>query len=134
MKVLCKYSDNKSVPPAARTNIDLDSAVFDVVVGQEYIVYGQSIFAARLLYLIDPDEDSRPNWYPPELFEISDGSVPPSWKFAFCSGQYLDGVGAIWGYEELVANAGHLDGLWERDPAALLSFARQKLLAEQPEA
>lgn len=133
MKVLCKYLANKDVPAVEMTNASFASTVFDVVVGREYVVHGQAIFAARLMYLIDPDDACRPNWYPPELFEVSDGSVPASWKFAFYGGQYMNDLGAVWGYEELVANADHFNGLAERDPAALLSFARQKLLADQPE-
>jgi hypothetical protein len=127
MKVLCKYSANKDVPSAAVTNTGLPTTVFDVVVGREYVVYAQAIFASRLLYLIDPDESCRPNWYPPELFEITDGSIPASWKFAFYAGQFINDLGAIWGYEELISNDDHFNGLAERDAAALEHFARLKL-------
>lgn len=126
MKVLCKYSRNQDVPVRLRGGANLETAVFDLNVGREYVVHGQALFGTRLMYLIDPSENCRPNWYPTELFEVSDGAVPGGWMFMVFENEYFDDLGAIWGYEELVTDPHHFNSLVERDPNALAIFARQK--------
>ena len=126
MKVLCKYAENADVPQSIRHNNALPTSRFDVVVGRKYTVFGLAIFARRLHFLIDPDDACRPNWYPPELFEVMDGRVPNSWVFDFYPEGYSDDLGAICGYGNLVNDPEHFNALAEREPDALAVFARYK--------
>lgn len=95
--------------------------------GSEYTVYAQVLFQGVLMYLLDPHDDSQPAWYPAELFELTESKLPEEWEFAFDSTEFRSGIGAIWGYREIVRNAAHYEGLIERETVALRLFARLKL-------
>jgi hypothetical protein len=133
MLVSCKYNSNASVPDLERVNGNLLTAKFDIMIGKHYIVFGQVLFARKLMYLVDPDEMTRPNWYPAELFDVVDGTIPNSWQFSYYAYGYSEDLGAIWGYDNLVSDPNHFNALSEREPEALLVFARQKmaLLADE---
>lgn len=126
MMCLCKYSKYGDVPSEEKSTDAMDGVVYDIVVGTKYTIYGQSIFKGRLKYLIDPQDNSHPNWYPAELFDILDGSPGLNWEFQYFPRDARDDLGALWGYRELVHNVEHFNNLAEREDAALLDFARQK--------
>ncbi len=102
---------------------------FDVSVGAGYPVHGMAIFERGLIVLVK-DETGRPNWYPVELFEVVDGTLPADWRFA-TRDEGASGMQAIWGYPELVDDPGHKDALIEREPDALAVFAGR--VAASPE-
>ena len=128
MICLCKYARNSDIPSDIRSNDNLLTALFDVRVGEKYDIFGQAIFNKKLLYLIDPDDASKPNWYPAELFEMVDGTLPETWEFDCFPDQFGSDLGAIWGYRELVCDPDHFNELAERTPDALLIFANYKRL------
>lgn len=129
MKVLCLYRLNSDVPEALRLNSNFTAAEYDLVVGRVYDVFGQAIFEGRLIYLVDPESACKPNWYPAELFDVVDRMLPASWKFAFFGRHYLNDLGAIWGYADLVEEPDHFNALAERHSEALRVFERQKILS-----
>ena len=130
MRCVCKYSRNIDIPNNIMNNNGFIETVYDLSVGMEYRIFGQSMFKEKLSYLIDPRDDSTPSWYPAELFYIIDSTVPLHWEFQFFPEASRDSLGAIWGYPELVHEESHYDDLYERVPEALLIFARHKLMPE----
>jgi hypothetical protein len=70
-----------------------------------------------------------PSWYPIELFDMVDASVPSGWLFrsAFEAARprLAQGFEAVWGYPSLVADDGHLIALLEREPDAIATFLRE---------
>jgi hypothetical protein len=81
-----------------------------------------------LFYLVDPQENCRPNWYPAELFDVTEAEIPNDWCFGFFPYARIDDLSAIWGYEELVKNEDHFNGIAEREAPHLNLFfiAREK--------
>ena len=127
MRVRCVANTGKALPDSyLRVGYTRDSQ-FDVKVGTAYTVYGISLRLGALSYLIDPEGEGCPNWYPVVLFELADARVPETWYFSFDTQHEQFGVPAVWGYEELVMSEQHFDGLMERDRQALRVFARRRL-------
>lgn len=96
---------------------------FPVTVGTDYPVYGVAMFKRGVIVLLR-DDTGKPNWHPIELFEVTDGTLRPGWKFAMRN-DGEQGIQAILGYPDLVDDEGHKDALIERDPEALQTFGDQ---------
>ena len=98
---------------------------FDLAAGQAYTVYAICTWkACALLYLCAGEGDGNANWYPAELFELTDGSLPSSWKFGYYG--FDSDVSAIWGYEELIEGNEHFDLLAEHHDQAVSVFTRRR--------
>lgn len=122
MKCLCKIKEMRLTNDYLKNkNFGIDT-IYDVTIGNIYEIYGQMIYGGILYYLIDPDGLYKPNWYPSDLFEIYEGSIPSNWHFKTISGCSVDDVSAIWGYFELVENPDHFNSLAEREGMALKIF------------
>src|SRR5574340_995911 len=76
---------------------------FDIAIGEVHTVYAVSLWQGTVNYLIALFEDF-PDWYPAELFEITDYRLPPNWFFKFFGYDDARGLTAIWGYKELATN------------------------------
>jgi len=79
--------------------------------------------------IVDPDT-SIASFNPAELFDLSDSSIPASWKF----GSYDDDQGGtrmIWGYPLLVEDEAHAGALEDRDVNAISAFLREKSKIDQ---
>ena len=77
-----------------------------------------------LYYLIDIN--GKPYWFPNELFEVIDNSIPGHWFFKnFTNEQEVD-IYCIWGYDEICNDDNHYDALIERDSEALKIYFQQK--------
>jgi hypothetical protein len=124
MNCLCKT--NKSTENEEVSATGTREVKYDLTVGDNYKIYSQCVFNKHLMYLLDPADNSKPNWYPAHLFEITDGRIPSNWQFRYYEGSEGD-VSAIWGYPELIQIDEHFNDLSEREPAALLIFANRKL-------
>src|SRR3990170_5456101 len=96
---------------------------FDLTVGKVYLVYGMLHGSRAIKYLISDKQYNFPNWYPAELFEVIDHSLPISWYFNFCG--YDKHVNAIWGYKELL-NSNHFINILERKEKDLDIFFERK--------
>jgi hypothetical protein len=96
---------------------------FHLTVGTDYPVHGVAVFKRGVIVLL-LDDTGKPNWHPIELFEVTDGTLRPGWKFA-TRDDGDQGMQAIFGYPELVDDEGHKDALIERDPEALRIFQAQ---------
>ncbi|MDQ0882388.1 hypothetical protein QFZ73_003399 [Peribacillus sp. V2I11] len=79
----------------------------------------------RYLIYVDSEVPAFPLWYPAELFEVSDNTLPDNWHYKFNG--IIDGaVSAIWRYEELVFSDSHFDGLGEQDVKDIGLFLKRK--------
>ncbi len=93
----------------AESRIDLDK-------GAEYEVCAMAVWNGLIMYLVF-DRTELPNWYPVELFSVSDHTLPPDWSADVYGPR--EQLQAIWGYREIVLDENHYDALIERDPAAI---------------
>lgn len=101
---------------------------------QNYGLYENEVFRVMALilykdtkylyYLIDIN--GKPNWFPNELFEVIDNSIPGLWFYKnFTKEQDVD-IYCIWGYDEICNDDNHYDALIERDSEALEIYFQQK--------
>lgn len=128
MRALCIYNNGQFLTSGwFRIGYTIKSE-FSLNVGKEYAVYGMALWCGHLLILLN-DENSLPNWYPAEIFNISDADLPFGWKFSY-SMENNSLLQALWGYDELITVKGHYDALLERDDDALRIFFQQ--CCEQP--
>lgn len=107
-------------------------AIFHLVIGKAYPIYGMSIFNGGLTVLVR-DETSGPAWFPSVLFDIPAQVIPSDWEFALVDGPAASGtealgewgegkLAAIWGFPELVNDLTFMDRLIDCDPDALRKF------------
>ena len=89
-----------------------------------YTIYGIVIFRGSIKYLIFDDYEMV-NWYPAELFIITDGKISSLWYYHY-RGNNEFGISAIWGYNELVFSDEHYTGLCEQDIESLNLFMERK--------
>jgi hypothetical protein len=99
---------------------------FSLSVGKEYEVFAMSLWCGVILLLL-ADEHHLPNWFPMELFSLSDSGVPADWSF-LPSLANEKGLQALWGYKRLITDTSHYDDLIERDPTALRHFYGEECL------
>ncbi len=95
----------------------------DVSIGEIYTVYGISLWKNVLHYLLVSESSGLknwPDWYPAELFEVIDKSLPEMY-FSYLENDSR-GLNALWGYKEMVMNHEHYIDLIERDEAGLSIF------------
>lgn len=122
MKVIYNFS-NKSTLSQECFEVGFSTKTsFDLSLDKEYIVYGISIWRKIIFYLIC-DDYQLPNWYPSEIFRISNDDVPDNWKFAINKNSDEYSVLAVLGYPKLTDIDGYYVELIERDKMALEIFA-----------
>ena len=100
-----------------------DQSVFDLEKGGEYRVFGISVYRDVIHYLV-VDRTERPNWYPAEMFRVTDVTLPVGWGVV-SRPENVDGLQLLVGYGALVEDPTHYDALIERDPAAMMIFSRE---------
>ena len=131
--VICSHRMRKDVIEPACAKYASENAE-ELLIGKQYIVYGQCLVGGCLLYLIDPTIKGvvRPFWYPASLFAIHDDRLLCDWFFAqYPQCDFSGAVTAVWGYVELVTSAEHFTGLIERDPKALAVFRQHKIKCDE---
>lgn len=129
MRAVCNQNSGSGLPPSWQEIGFSLRSTFSLVIGKSYIVFGVALWRAHLLALLC-DENSLPNWFPLDLFTLVDGNIPNGWRFAKFSNEPDTLLQALWGYEELMDNRGHYDGLLERDPGAIQIFLKKRALYE----
>lgn len=131
MRVTCISDSGQSLSDQfLRLGYTVKSA-FSVSVGKEYEVFAMSLWSGAILLLL-ADEHHLPNWFPLELFSLIDPGLPADWSF-WPNLANKNGLQALWGYERLITDASHYDGLVERDPEALRHFYEEEQLRCQHE-
>ena len=87
------------------------------------------MFNLGLVVLI-VDDARRPDWYPLELFEVVDGSIPSDWMFALRE-EGEKGTQAVWGHPRLVGDPELDDALADQDPDVQVIFWREIVMPEE---
>ena len=131
MKVKCKANSGKALTPKYLALGYTRQTVCHVAIENEYTVFAVAVYREVVLLLLS-DEDALPNWYPVDLFSLSDGRVPEGWLSAIYPGND-DGLQFLMGYPRIVSDEAHYDALLERDPAAIEAFRLEKQKSEVSE-
>jgi hypothetical protein len=94
--------------------------------GKEYVVFGICLWKTAVFYLVLPRSTGGPNWYPAELFEITNHQLPSNWTYSFWGIDEANEVKAVWGYKELALDDDHFDELSEKESRALEIFEKRR--------
>ncbi len=124
MRVVCRANVGKALAPKYFKEGYTPESVFHLAIGKDYPVFGIALWRSVVVLLLS-DEDHLPNWYPVDLFTVSDAHLPNNWFFATFPGNELL-VQAIWGYERLVCDTSHHDALSDREPSAMNAFFEEE--------
>jgi hypothetical protein len=120
MKVNCLSNHASSLSARCLENGYTKESIFDVELDKEYEVYAISIYRGVPHFLL-LDGTQRPNWYPSDLFAVSEADVPTHWKVQSTPSNF-DGLQLLIGYPRLIDDEGHYDGLLEREPSSMAAF------------
>lgn len=122
MLIQCKNNNAKYLSEKALSVSGTSNTEFPLKIGKQYSVYSICLWEGVLKYLLIGEED-LPSWYPAELFEITEKTLPFEWYCDVTIGMSLEG---IWGYKEMVYDDNHFDDLLERDSDAIKIFLSRK--------
>ncbi|PVD49350.1 hypothetical protein DC498_25465 [Terrimonas sp.] len=126
MKVICKYNDPSNLPSGIPDNFD-----YGLELSKEYLVMGVLTFkqSNNLYFLID--ENSRPSWFPYQIFETVTNELPANWFVKINIGDdYVDYQNLI-GFDELCNKEDFFNQLLERDEEAMRTYFRRKIELEK---
>jgi hypothetical protein len=121
MQVRFRGIPEEGLPESHRELGYSQSTRFDLKRDRVYFVGGICIWGRAIHYLLDPEEDGFPGWYPASLFKIVEGKLPSNWHFTFRQEPATRSISAVWGYAELMSPS-HFEALVERNPEALGVF------------
>ena len=124
MRVRCESNDASRLAAERFEGGFTPVSEFDLVPGNEYVVYGTMLSGSLLSYLI-MGEGKSPHWYPAELFNVTQSDLPPNWHFGVFSKEQGYVVNAIWSYEEMINDEEHFDALSDLEPNAVDVFAKR---------
>jgi hypothetical protein len=120
MRVLCTSNRGLALSAKYLALGNTPRSEFHVQIGQEYVVFAVAIYSGVTMLLLE-DDDHLPNWYPLDLFTISQARIPSDW-FSIAYPGTENGLQFLVGYERLVSDESHYDALLEREPEALGFF------------
>lgn len=126
MQVICNYNSGQTFPARLLNLGYTTQSAFTVSVGKEYQVFAMALWRGVVLMLL-ADDSHFPNWFPIDLFSMSDSRLPENWSFLSAESNE-SGLQALWGYERLITDDSHYDGLLEREPEALRHFYAEEQL------
>ena len=129
MRVTCNANTGKALTTKYLIG-NTPESIFHVAIGREYTVFAIAVYRGATMLLLS-DENDLPNWYPIDLFSVSDARVPQDWYSATYPGSG-DALQCLLGYQRIVSDESHYDGLLERSPTDLDVFRMEKAKSECP--
>lgn len=133
MIVRCLETTGHVLPIASHDplqGVDADT-VFAVTRGRDYYVYAITVFLGLTwYYLMDDDGHPWPTWVPAPLFDVIDGSLPPSWRVGYFRFS-RDNQYPILSFPEWAQDHQFYERLVDRDPGAVETFLRRRSEAEE---
>jgi hypothetical protein len=133
VKVRCVTKSAKDLPKDIRleriwgNSENIADRSFALTVGKEYIVYGVTITLGHVWYYIcDEDFVYYPVWNPASLFEITDSSLPQSWRVRFDKEQDGHEERFLLSFPEWVNDKYFYDKLTDGNAAEVEIFNRYK--------
>jgi hypothetical protein len=126
MKIKSVATLRKDLNP--KTQEALITRDFELPLGKVFNVYGISVWNNVLSYLIveDAESESKPFWFPAELFVVEDTLLPAGFHHKYYGLRDKRGVNALWGYKEMVDDSQHYIALIEREAEAEEIFLKRK--------
>ena len=123
MDVICNIDNGSCLQRQVLELGFTEHSKFNITVGRCYSVLAMSMWASHIFIML-ADDTKLPNWYPIDIFSVSNGRMPESWCFAYFGDKQNSLLSALWGYDEIVNRREHYDGLIERDADELEIFFR----------
>lgn len=113
------------------TSNEFDYSNLGLLANEIYLVMAMILYkdTKYLYYLIDIN--GKPNWFPNELFEVLDNTLPNQWSFKIFNTESDVDIYCLWGYNELCNQEDHYDQLIEREDEALIIYFNQKRKIEE---
>lgn len=136
MKVICKIIDTNAVSSDIAKSyhecgVDKGIVFDELIIGEEYTVYGLVFMKNKPWYLLCYDEnDYFPTHYPVELFEVIDKRVSKYWQLA----DYSMEVGQKWAMiviREWAENRMFYENLSNDEEEELMIFQKYKKLMDE---
>jgi hypothetical protein len=137
MRVICKQTtsegfDLKEVTTIFSNNHDYSAGGFGLELNREYIVMGMLLYKDTNCIYFLVDVNSRPEWYPYLLFDVSDNSIPNSWFTKIYDKKIKNnGVFCLWGFKELCNDETFYEQLIDRDDQAMRTYFKRKIEIEK---
>jgi hypothetical protein len=101
--------------------------LFPLIVGKEYFIYGVTLRAGAIWYYIcDEHFVYYPVWNPAGLFEVSDSSIPESWRVGVYAARSDLPERFLLSFPEWVADEYFYDRLTDREAAEVEIFDRYR--------
>ena len=122
MNVVCNYNSPCNAPLGTPEDFNLGLELY-----KEYLVMGIMTNDEGIWYLLD--ESKKPDFYPIQLFKISNPKLTSGWYFRINdedNGIYPFGKKAIWSYYELCFLEKHYENLIDREKSALKIYFNRK--------
>ncbi|CAG5068875.1 hypothetical protein DYBT9623_01607 [Dyadobacter sp. CECT 9623] len=136
MKITCKAttwerSDQNNMDTVHLNIVDYTFGGYGLELGNKHLVMGVVSYkdSNTIYYLIDTY--GKPFWFPSQLFEILDHSVPQNWFINVYCGNETSNVNTLLGFDELVKDEDFHDQLIERDEEVLRLYFKRKIELEQ---
>jgi hypothetical protein len=137
MRLLCESNTGISLADDVRLRSETDRTEFSPLrLGSEYLVYGLMFRARRVDFLVCPDS-AGPCWMPSDLFKVLDPTIPP-WRTCLIRQTQgyrglleAFGITALIGYDALVSDYEHYEGILERDSVHLQAFFSEKMIMDR---
>jgi len=110
MKVKCIGNRGSDLPTDIIPVHGTEQTEFGLEIGSVYTVYGMSIWKHTLNYLILAPDNPHPGFFPAELFEVIQPSLPRNWYFKHYrhhENPWIRSLLALWGYRELIEDEDH---------------------------
>lgn len=125
MKVYCISTEGYLFSMKTVKKGNLQKTIYKgIKLGNTYTVYGIILYEGSMVYLLY-DNYKMANWYPAELFEVTDKHLPSNWYYQFYGYQEF-GVSAVWGYYELVLSEKHYNGICEKNSDEIKVFLKRR--------
>jgi hypothetical protein len=132
MKVCCQNNRNCSLPVDSEIYTDDPTAILDLNIGQEYLVYAIASHKQVIMYyLCGSLYTFYPRWYPASLFSVSDTQISRYWQCSVSVASQHHSAEIIIGFSEWVLDPiAYYWNLTEHVPEAVAIWKKYKALIE----
>ena len=129
MIVRCVANTGEALPATSwdpRVGLTADTE-FEVMLGRQYEVFAVTVrLNMNWYYVIDNSGSSYPIWKPAVLFDIVDGSIPPSWRLGYFRFSH-DRQYSILSFPEWAEDYHFYERLVDEEASAMEIFERRRL-------
>ena len=124
--MICNFNDPFDVPKDYPNDFD-----YGLEIGKEYIVMGILTFKTSNHLYVLIDENSRPSWFPYQIFKIVDNAFPQNWFVKINDTREDTDFYNLIGFDELCNEENFYNRLIEREDEAMRIYFRRKIEIEK---